>query len=278
MTGEQITTLSLFLKVKMLNNNELFYCNHEKLTILQLTDLHLFEKENFLHGVNTNRNFDKVIKDIKNNINTEYDLIILTGDISQDMSEESYNLCSNIISELDHPVFWIPGNHDDPEKAKKVFSKNKLFNYQKKLITKYWEFLFINTYLEGCDAGYVNKEELEFIDHHVKNSNQQKNICIIMHHHAMPVGTPLIDDVILRNNTLFIEKINVYPSIKLIICGHVHGDYSIKYGLVEIETGLATCFQWLKGTEKIETENYAGYTVYKMEKNNFRKLCFKVDT
>lgn len=277
MTGEQIITLSQYSEVKMLKNSNFFYNEIDKIRILQLTDLHLFKKEEFLHGVNTNKNLENLIKNIINNKNINYDLIFLTGDISQDMTEDSYIFCSKVIAQLEHPVFWIPGNHDDYEKANKTFKNDKLFSNNKFLKTKYWDFIFVDTCIEGKDEGYIDQKEISFIDSYIKQSNEEKYICIIMHHHPIPVNTPLIDDVILKNGSEFLEKTRSYPTVKLIISGHVHGDYSISYGQLKIETSPATCFQWLKGTHKIEIENYAGYVIYEMGKNYFKKQVLKAD-
>ncbi len=275
MTGKQTIILSQYLKAKMLNKNNYSYENKDEIKILQLTDLHLFNKENLLHGCNTNKSFENIISDIKNDININYDLIFLTGDISQDMTDDSYIFCSNILSQLEHPIFWIPGNHDNYKKTKEIFKKNKLFNHRRYLKTKHWDFIFINSCIEGKDYGYLNENEIKYIDSYIKKCNQEKDICIVMHHHPIPVDTPLIDEVILKNYFEFLEKIKKYPSVKLIMCGHVHGDYSITYNSIKIETSHATCFQWLKGTNQIEIENYAGYTVYKMGKNFFKKFTFK---
>lgn len=259
----------------MLNNNNYFFCKNETLTILQLTDLHLFKVDSLLHGTNTNKRLKKLVDNIKNNENIKYDLIFITGDMSQDMTEESYTLCSNIISQLNHVVYWIPGNHDDPKKAKKIFSLHKLFNSKKYLETKYWNFIFANTCLEGKDYGYIDQKEMKRIAYHIKTSKKEKNICIVMHHHPLPTQTPLLDEVILKNYADFLETLKGYPALKLIMCGHVHGDYSLSHESIKIETSPATCFQWVKGTHKIEIENYAGYVIYKMEKKLFEKYVFK---
>ncbi len=50
--------------------------------------------------------------------------------------------------------------------------------------------------------------------------------------------------------------------MKLIICGHVHGDYQVKYKNVMIETAPATCLQWLRGTKILKIDQKIGYKIY----------------
>ena len=81
--------------------------------VLQISDCHLFaDPEKDLLGVNTSESFKSTIQAIKEQ-NFEYDFIAFTGDISQDYSATSYQHFASIISVLNKPVFFLPGNHDD---------------------------------------------------------------------------------------------------------------------------------------------------------------------
>jgi Icc protein len=89
-----------------------------------------------------------------------------------------------------------------------------------------------------------------------------------MHHHPYPVSTPLVDACMLKKADHFLEKIKQQDEIKLIICGHVHGDYKIHYGTQIIESCPATSFQWEKGTSLLKTES----------KKGFKRFSFYEDT
>jgi Icc protein len=83
-----------------------------------------------------------------------------------------------------------------------------------------------------------------------------------MHHHPAPFGTPLVDNYLLENREEFWAAIKNSP-VKLIICGHVHGDYSLTINKVRIESAPATCFQFKKGTSILEVDNHIGYKIHR---------------
>lgn len=90
-----------------------------------------------------------------------------------------------------------------------------------------------------------------------------------MHHQPAPIGTPMIDHCLLKQANLFWEMISPYP-VKVVICGHVHGDYSVKYNeQTTIEASPATCIQWVKGSIQPRFENKIGYKTYHFKKHSY---------
>ena len=80
--------------------------------LLQITDPHLFKDTNKdLLGINTQASFAQVLTEIQTS-DFDYELILATGDLVQDSSDEGYRLFVEMTSGLDKPLFWIPGNHD----------------------------------------------------------------------------------------------------------------------------------------------------------------------
>ncbi|EGY28098.1 protein of unknown function, metallo-dependent phosphatases domain [Candidatus Regiella insecticola 5.15] len=90
-----------------------------------------------------------------------------------------------------------------------------------------------------------------------------------MHHPPFPVGTPLIDDYILKNGEDLLKKFFEYKNIELIICGHAHGDYQFNYHDVNIEVAPATCFQFKKGTLDVTVETRSGYRIFDFKREDY---------
>src|SRR4051812_43398229 len=202
----------------------------KKVNIIQITDTHLFKDDNnLMFGVNTNKNFYQVIEKIHKQNHVNPDFFILTGDLSQDESEESYIKIVTEMERFNTPVYWIPGNHDSIEMMTSVFSQSKAFSRLSRLILQNWDIIFLNTKLEGTDNGYLSKTELSLLESELKKVEPHKSVSIIMHHHPIKVNTPLIDEYILTNPDEFWNIVDAYPNVKLIICGHVHGDYKLKH-------------------------------------------------
>jgi len=246
--------------INMLNQTKQYY------KVIQITDCHLFKTNPFLFSVNCNENFISVINKIKNNDLKDADAIFLTGDLSQDESKESYELIVKQLANINLPIYWIPGNHDDIDVMESVFDTSPFFKGSH-FKTLQWNFIFLNTKKIGTDKGYISENELTFLQSRLDQIDNNKPTAIIMHHHPVPVGTPLIDEYVLVNNSLFMMEIK--GKVDLVICGHVHGDYSIKCENITIETAPATCLQWTKGTNKLNIENKIGYKIYYFKEKSY---------
>lgn len=236
--------------------------------VIQITDCHLFKDDSLMLDVPTNKTFNAVIEHIKKEELQDTDAIFLTGDLSQDESKESYQRIVNLLGDIKKNIYWIPGNHDCITTMSNVFSENNQFIHTNHFHTDHWAFIFLNTKIDRNDYGFLSDLELDKLRRSL-NQNSDKSIAIVMHHQPAPVGTPMIDHCMLQQANLFWEAISSY-SVKVILCGHVHGDYSVKYNeQVTIEASPATCIQWVKGSIQPKFENKMGYKIYHFKKNNY---------
>jgi len=198
------------------------------------------------------------------------DLVFVTGDISQDESLESYRLALSQFEKIGADIYWIPGNHDDEYKLNLIFSASKNMRRLRTLSTDHWDFISINTCRVGTDEGHIEQHEMaSFKRELAKSQNDKKNIVVVMHHHPVPVATPLMDECMLKNNQDFLNVLAGNSEIKLIICGHVHGDYKILLNDKFLETCPATCFQWEKGTSIVKPENSRGFKIFNFSENSY---------
>lgn len=241
--------------------------------VIQITDTHLFADDELqMYGAKCNLNFNEVIKKIISEDLHNADMIFLTGDLSQDETKASYQKIADTISPLNIPVYWIPGNHDNNECLESVFLKTPHFNREISLELSDWYFIFLNTKIAGRDDGQLSQSELITLKNEIHKAPSHKNIAIVMHHHPAPVGTPLIDKYILKNNLDFWEIVTA-SSVVMIMCGHVHGDYQFKHNNIMIESAPATCLQWLKGTTDLISDNRIGYKVYYFDRDGYRSIA-----
>ena len=247
----------------------------DDLKVIQLTDLHLFSSDNELMlGHKNNANFYDVIFKLKNTQLETTDLILLTGDLSQDQTRESYEHIVRELKDFNIPIYWISGNHDHKKNISAVFSKNDSFKNVPYLELKHWFFIFLDTKKEGSESGFLAESEIFFLKNTLdQQSVKNKKIAIIMHHHPVPFGTPLIDDYILKNHEEFWRAI-IKHNITKILCGHVHGDYSFIQNNTLIESSVATCFQFKKGSSSLVTENNIGYKVHYFRYNTTNSQSF----
>ena len=94
--------------------NNTFECEpvSEIVKLLQITDPHLFkDTSKDLLGINTHESFSQVLKEIQTE-SFDYDVVLATGDLVQDSSDEGYLRFVEMVKPLNKSVFWLPGNHD----------------------------------------------------------------------------------------------------------------------------------------------------------------------
>ena len=230
--------------------------------IIQITDTHLFDSNNKLWGdVYPNKTFIQLINEIKNFSLENVIAFFLTGDISEDKSEKSYEIIGEILNKFNKPILWIPGNHDESTISKDTLKNYDNFHSKIKYSHENWDFIFINTKVEGKEFGNVCKADLILIEDEIKKSIQaNKFICISMHHHPVEVGTPFMDKVMLQNSTEFLAILKKYnDKIKLVLFGHVHNDYLITQNEIAFEAAYASSIQLTQGCKTLKLDFKSGF-------------------
>ena len=221
------------------------------LRILQITDSHLLAdyQQEFI-GVKSAMAFQAVINEVTSDISQgSPDLIILTGDLSQDDSESSYKFIINAVQELPRPIAWMPGNHDNPSNAKEVLAQANIM-LQKEFIFDRWQVLLLSSYWKDHVAGELAQEELLFLEQKLRSEITPYSI-IFLHHHVLPVGSSWLDNSKLSNSDDFLAIINKYSHAKVVVVGHVHQENELKHGSITFITTPSTSIQFKKQSEKI---------------------------
>jgi Icc protein len=245
------------------------FFHKDSLKVVQISDTHLFAQGANLWGVDTNNTLNKVVETL---ISTEFhdtDFILLTGDLSQDETPESYKHFITLFQNCSIPVFWIPGNHDDLDIMSTVFTKLPTFSSPEVIELKHWIFIFIDTKLDGAIPGYIKPCTLQTIRNQIEEADKKnKSITLVMHHHPLLVNTPLIDKYPVKNREELWELISD-SRVKLIITGHVHNDYSYMHQGVTVECSPATCLQFSKGADSLQIEKAIGYKVHYFDAEHY---------
>lgn len=190
------------------------------LKIIQVSDCHLFAQTDALHvGQPVYKNLLRVFIDIaQKNIG---DLIIFTGDLSQDHSKQSYlNFVKTFnlaVTEhhLNIPLYWLPGNHDEFSLFDNLV-KHPLIKADKTIVYEPWTLHLLNS-KSKTPAGIVSERQLGEVS---SNSKKSAFNAVFMHHPPIDVGY-FIDKHGLQQKSQFWQTIN-NNNIAAIFCGHVH--------------------------------------------------------
>ncbi|MFB0979481.1 MAG: metallophosphoesterase [Alteromonadaceae bacterium] len=231
--------------------------------IAQITDCHLFSQTDGLHyGANVYQNLVAVLREIKSQ--TDIQVIVFTGDITQDHSEASYQLFVEAVlnSEINIPFYYLAGNHDEHELLDKYLSVPP-FKSDKLINDPNWQVVLLNS-KSDTPKGLVTQSDLLALESIV---DERKHQLLMMHHHPLDVGY-FMDKHGLVNQTQFWQTINKFPSIKGITCGHVHQSltlYSNHTPSIPLFTCPATSIQFdTSKTSGASNGQSAGYRIFSL--------------
>lgn len=205
------------------------------LTIAQISDSHLFASPDGLHHqANVYQNLKHVLYALKQQV---IDLIIFTGDLTQDHSEASYQLFVTAFEEckITTPVYYVAGNHDEPELLKRYLSKAP-FCQGSLIENDNWQVILMAS-KSATPAGEVSTEEFKIAGEVIKPSKKQ---LIFMHHHGVDAGF-FIDQHGLTNKAALQLFLNEKKSISAVACGHIHQALMLDFCLQTRKVNLYTC-------------------------------------
>ena len=213
----------------------------ESLQLIQITDLHLFANpQDQLLGINTRESFDRVLALVKKN-HPKLDALVITGDLSQDDSLESYRYLEQQLNSLACPTFLFPGNHDSLPYLQQIADKRE---YLEKIVrTPYWQLIFLNSQVEGAVFGTLDDAELALLEQAL-HERPDLHTLISFHHHILPMNSRWLDTINLRNHEYFKEMIERHPQVRAVLCGHVHQESDEVVNKVRYLSTPSTCLQF----------------------------------
>lgn len=194
-----------------------------ELKVAQITDCHLFADVNGQHcGANVYLNLLKTLHAVKAH---KPDLLIFTGDLTQDHTAQSYQRFVEAFkqTEINFPCYFLLGNHDDAQLMNEHLSSAP-FQQDKTIESAHWQLVLLQSKSE-TPAGFFQqaKHQKQF-----SSLSADKNTFAFMHHHPIDVGY-FIDRHNLQNADEFWQAMQALPNVKGVACGHVHNALQLSY-------------------------------------------------
>ncbi|MEM1080917.1 MAG: metallophosphoesterase [Pseudomonadota bacterium] len=181
------------------------------------------------------------------------DQLIVTGDLSEDGSYESYARLIDWLLVFKTPVAWLPGNHDSLEVMAPML-RAAGFDSGPLLALGGWQLALLNSAWAGRPEGELDAERLAIL-----TSLAATRPCgVLVHHQPVPVSD-WIDRVALIRPKKFWQAIAQQPSVRWVAFGHVHQRFRSQQMLSETRTveclaAPSTAANSLPGTHRFELD------------------------
>lgn len=191
---------------------------HRPVVIAQVTDCHLSaDPEGSYRGINPRLNLEALLEKVRAR---RPDLLLLTGDLSEDGSSESYRTLRSIFQSLQVPVLALPGNHDDAPLLGETFPGSPVDSIR---ISEHgaWQIVCLNSCLPGAPEGQVSDRAIADLEQHLAGNAGRAQL-IALHHQPVAVGNPWIDRYPLMNPQPLLQLIDGYSNVKAVVWGHIH--------------------------------------------------------
>jgi 3',5'-cyclic-AMP phosphodiesterase len=230
------------------------------LLLLQFTDTHFFgPAEGRLMGVDTAATFGQVVK-LAHEKHGAPDFYLLTGDLSQDETEQSYLRFAEIVKDFKAPAYYLPGNHDVRPIMQRAFAANGApFHNENSFVSGDWVVILLDTQVEGEVHGHLAEAELAHLEKTL-SEHPDKHALVSLHHHPVAIGSAWMDQIKVDNSDEFLAILDRHSNVRVVLCGHIHQDFEHQRRGVHFFGTPSTCVQFKPRSEQFALDAVApGY-------------------
>jgi len=214
--------------------------------LVQLSDSHLFaEADGALLGMTTRDSLTAVVDRVLAE-QPQIDLVLATGDLSQDGTVESYQAFRQQSERLDAPKRWLPGNHDELREMAIAAQKSDVLDPFVDIGN--WRVTMLDSAVPGSVPGYLKDEQLQLLAQALSEAPQRHHL-ICLHHHPVPIGAAWMAPIGLRNPEALFSVLERFPQARALLWGHVHQEFDQMRDGLRLMASPSTCIQFAPNSE-----------------------------
>lgn len=227
------------------------------ITVVQLSDSHLFAgADGRLLGMQTDHSLQQVIGTVVAE-QPKIDLLLCTGDISQDGSLASYQRFAEKVQELGVPMRWFAGNHDERLALQQVCAKTDWLESVYDLGV--WRIVLLDSSVAYKVHGELAQDQLTILEQALAGAGE-RHVLIGLHHHPVPISSRWMDKIGLHNAAQMLSIVSGYDNVKAVVWGHVHQEFDQQLHGVRWLAAPSTCVQFAPHSESFAVDDKApGY-------------------
>ena len=223
----------------------------QPLRIIQLSDLHLFEKSTDSVGwcaacsdFSTDESLLAVLDEIQLS-EPHFESFVVTGDIAQEPRVKTYQRFAQLISREAVPVYCLPGNHDDAELLEQALAGG-LVSAPGHIVKGSWLLIFLDSSVLNQPAGCLSDKELNRLAY-LLEEYPSHHTALFLHHPPHDVGSEWLDKIGLTNRQQLFNILDQADQVRAVIGGHIHQELDAQRNHYRILGTPSTCIQFLPG-------------------------------
>jgi Icc protein len=238
--------------------------------IIQITDLHIDNENEFPYEIDVRKNFKRILKAARQ---AKVDHLVVTGDLCFDVGETKiYEWVKEQLDLSRIPYEIISGNHDDTVMMAETFGLQHLLTdeemfYAKKIGKATCLFL-------DSARGFHSDKQLKWLKRQLYNADG--NIIIFTHHPPVKAGVPFMDNKHALQNIPSIQKVLFeHRGFVNIFCGHYHVEKTIQLQNIIVQITPSCFFQIDQNFEDFKVDHHSiAYRLIDIS-GNALKTCVK---
>jgi Icc protein len=210
------------------------------LQLIQLTDTHLTADANgTLLGVPLRASLQHVVDAAQQH---DPDLVLVTGDLSQDGTPASYAALGDTLAPLAAPCYGLPGNHDIKPALDEALTQSP-FRADRAFTRGGWRMVLLDSAVPEAVHGRLTASTLDALDADLRAHSDRPTL-VALHHAPVPVGSAWLDPINLHAPDDFRQVVQAHPQVRLVLFGHVHQTIEATWDDTHLYGCPSTCFQF----------------------------------
>ena len=219
--------------------------------LVQLTDSHLLaETDGTLLGLDTCASLQQVIGLVRAE-QANIDMLLATGDLSQDGSETSYIRFRQMTDALAPHARWLPGNHDEWANMRAACVGTDLL--EPVVDVGNWRVTLLDSLIPGAVPGYLENEQLALLERSLSEAPDRHHL-VCLHHHPVDIGSEWMAPIGLLNPDALFAVLDRFPQVRAVLWGHVHQEVDRLRGEVRLLASPSTCVQFTPGSDEFDVD------------------------
>jgi Icc protein len=218
--------------------------------ILQVTDCHLSGNPDARYrGEDAQRNLVAVLRRARA---FKPDIVLASGDLSEDASAASYRALRACFDRIDAPVLALPGNHDEAERLAEFFPGSPL---DAPALSEHgeWQIVRLNSCLPKRPEGRLSAGMLEGLEQ-ILNRTGPRPTLIALHHQPLAVGSAWIDRYPLLEADALLRMVDACTGAKAVVWGHVHQAFEDRRGGTAMLGGPSSVINSVPGAQRFTAD------------------------